>query len=442
MSILTLVTMSVLFLSELSDFLTTTTTTAVSLDLNDAQTVRLNFNVTFHALACDYTAVDVLDSLGANRQNVTKNVEKWQMDEDGRRRVFAGRNKEAREVRHEDHEETLEEMHEDGVHAEVLNGDTFPAFLAENELAFVNFYAPWCIWCQRLHPTWERFAEKVAEEEMPVAVGQVDCVESAGLCSAQKIAAFPSLRWFARQEAVLPDYKQDRTVNALNSFAARKLENEDKYKRWEETAEKNKSLKNSLSAKKVTAPPPLVAGRPDHPGCQVSGYLDVNRVPGNFHIEARSVNHNLNAAMTNLTHTVNHLSFGDPPTRVTQKVKKYLATIEDGHKNFQPMDSTSFVSEKAHRAHHHYLSIVSTHFDDFVKYQFLASSQEVLYDVTDVPEARFSYDLSPMAVTVGRKNNKNWYEFMTGIFAIVGGTFATMGLIDGLLYKAFKPKKL
>lgn len=26
----------------------------------------------------------------------------------------------------------------------------------------------------------------------------------------------------------------------------------------------------------------------DHPGCQLSGYLMVDRVPGNFHIKARS----------------------------------------------------------------------------------------------------------------------------------------------------------
>jgi len=272
---------------------------------------------------------------------------------------------------------------------------------------------------------------------MPIAVGQVDCVENANLCSTQKIAAFPTIRWFARQEAVLPDYKQDRTVNALNSFASRKLENEEKYKKWEENAALNKN-KN----KKAPAPPP-VGGKADHPGCQVSGYMEVNRVPGNFHIEARSKNHNLNAAMTNLTHIVNHLSFGDPPTRTTQRVKKYLAGVPEEHKNFMPMDDSAWVSEKAHRAHHHYLNIVSTHFDDqFVKYQFLAQSQEVLYEVDEVPEARFSYDLSPMAVLVRKKSKKSWYEFVTSCFAIVGGTFTTLGLIDGVLYKAFKPKKL
>ena len=34
-------------------------------------------------------------------------------------------------------------------------------------------------------------------------------------------------------------------------------------------------------------------------------------MPGNFHIESRSKFHNLNPEMSNLSHTVNHLSFGE-----------------------------------------------------------------------------------------------------------------------------------
>lgn len=34
-------------------------------------------------------------------------------------------------------------------------------------------FAPWCVWCQRLHPTWEAFAEKVEEEKIPIKVAKV-----------------------------------------------------------------------------------------------------------------------------------------------------------------------------------------------------------------------------------------------------------------------------
>jgi len=438
MSLCAVLLMALLFCSELLAFLSTDLTTDVSLDVNSANTVRINFNVTFLDLHCDYVSVDVLDSLGTNRQNITKNVEKWQIDEDGIKRQFSGRNRVTREVRHEEHDQTLEEMHEDGVHVKQLTKADFDEHVSSNDMVFANFFAPWCIWCQRLHPTWEKFAETVLEKEMPISVVNIDCVDQNELCQQQRIQAFPTLRWFHGGEAQMPDYKMDRTVNQLVSYSTRKLELDEKLKDWEK--KKSKTGKDEPK-------PRALQNRPEHPGCQVSGYLMVNRVPGNFHIEAHSVNHNLNAAMTNLSHVVNHLSFGEPEARHPRKVKKFLNGIPDEFKQFQPMDGQSYVSDKFHRAHHHYLKIVSTHFgsdsrDQLVKYQFLQQSQEVQYDEMDVPEARFSYDLSPMSVTVKRKNQKSWYEFLTSLFALIGGTFTTMGIIDGTLYKVFKSKKM
>ena len=107
------------------------------------------------------------------------------------------------------------------------------------------------------------------------------------------------------------------------------------------------------------------------------------------------------------------------------------------------MDATTWILKKAHTAHHHYLNVVTTHFkSDLVKYQTLSQSQEVSYDLSDVPSARFNYDIAPMSVQVARKGRKTWYEFVTSVFAIVGGTFTTLGLVDGILYKTFKSKKL
>lgn len=40
----------------------------------------------------------------------------------------------------------------------------------------------------------------------------------------------------------------------------------------------------------------------------------MNRVPGNFHIEARSKYHNLNPTLTNVSHVVHDLTFGPPMT--------------------------------------------------------------------------------------------------------------------------------
>ena len=311
----------------------------------------------------------------------------------------------------------------------------------------------WCIWCQRLHPTWEKFAENVHKLGMPIGVGKVNCVTEAQLCKDLKVMAFPTLRWYKSGEAILPDYKMDRTVDALTGYARRKLEMEQKYKDWEK-----KSSEGGAAAPKPSAG----ASRPEHPGCQVLGHLMVNRVPGNFHIEAKSVNHNLNAAMTNLTHRVNHLSYGEPITKLQphmentpfmRKVKRVLKQVPDQHKQFNPMDDKVYATSKFHQAFHHYIKVVSTHLNmgssaqaendinSLVVYQMLEQSQIVFYDEVNVPEARFSYDLSPMSVVV-QKEGRKWYDYLTSLCAIIGGTFTTLGLIDAMLYKVFKPKKL
>eukprot|EP00565_Helicotheca_tamesis_P002714 CAMPEP_0185731170 /NCGR_PEP_ID=MMETSP1171-20130828/12050_1 /TAXON_ID=374046 /ORGANISM="Helicotheca tamensis, Strain CCMP826" /LENGTH=433 /DNA_ID=CAMNT_0028400377 /DNA_START=239 /DNA_END=1540 /DNA_ORIENTATION=- len=433
--------MTILFFSETFAFARTNLSTEIAIDENAEQQIRLNFNISLLDVHCDYVSVDVWDSLGTNRQNITKNIEKWQLDESGARRIFSGRNREVREVKNEEHEETHEELIEEGSAVVELDPSNFQAFLKENELAFIDMYAPWCIWCQRLKPTWEKFAQEIEEEEIPVGVGELNCVDHHDLCAEQQVRAFPTLRWYNRGQAVMPDYKMDRTVQALVKYAERKVQADEKYKDYS----KNRPDKAES----------YVKSRPENPGCQVSGHLMVNRVPGNFHIEAKSKSHNLNAAMTNLTHQINHLSFGEPlynnPSRKTRRILKQLP---EEHKQFSPMDNALYPSKQFHQAYHHYIKVVSTHlnmgsetgveaqgYNSMLTYQFLEQSQLVYYNTADVPEARFSYDLSPMSVVV-QKESRKWYDYLTSLCAIIGGTFTTLGLIDATLYKVFKPKKL
>lgn len=274
---------------------------------------------------------------------------------------------------------------------------------------------------------------------MPIGVGKVDCMHEADLCRDAKVLAFPTLRWYHSGEPIQPDYKMDRTVQALVGYAKRKLDMDDKFKEW---AQKSKDSDDDEIERKRKL---YQQNRPEHPGCQVSGHLMVNRVPGNFHIEARSKNHNINAAMTNLSHIVHHLAFGD---EWTNRVDRILKQVPPAHKEFHPLDGKTFLTKDFHQAYHHYIKVVSTHYNmgsskskKLLRYQFIEQSQIVFYDEVNVPEARFSYDLSPMSVIV-EKEGRRWYDYLTSLCAIIGGTFTTLGLIDATLYKVLKPKKL
>ena len=223
-----------------------------------------------HAHAHTHTNISIANPLSLSlslslslTHTHTHTRQQWQLDSEGKKRIFSGRNKEQREVKHDTHDKSFQEMHENGVQAVDVQESTFDSFLHEKENAFVDFYAPWCIWCQRLHPTWEAFAEKVDEEGMPISVGKVDCIKESKLCAAQKVNAFPTLRWFTNGNAVQPDYKSDRTVNALNAFAARKLEATEKFKDWEKKAKERGEAGN-----KKPAPPPTYTGAPTTPSAR------------------------------------------------------------------------------------------------------------------------------------------------------------------------------
>jgi Endoplasmic reticulum vesicle transporter len=136
----------------------------------------------------------------------------------------------------------------------------------------------------------------------------------------------------------------------------------------------------------------------DHPGCQISGHLLLDRVPGNFHIQARSPHHDLVPHLTNVSHVVHSLSIGEPV------VKTLIARGMSSGKIFvprgligkmSPMDGNVYVTQDLHEAYHHYLKVVTTNVDglkmgkrELKTYQIVQSSQLAMYRPDVVPEAK------------------------------------------------------
>jgi hypothetical protein len=164
--------MLVLFVAELWAFLSPATMTSVIVDQNMDSLLRINFNITVMDMPCEFATIDVVDILGTRSDNVTKNVNKWKIDQDGVRRSYQGRNVEQKDLEH-DVGHDLNALLANGQHAVPLNEDAFQNWLKSHQYTFVNFYAPWCIWCQRLEPVWEAFAERVEAESLPVSIIKV-----------------------------------------------------------------------------------------------------------------------------------------------------------------------------------------------------------------------------------------------------------------------------
>jgi thiol-disulfide isomerase/thioredoxin len=77
-----------------------------------------------------------------------------------------------------------------GVHAVSMTEDMFESWVESHQYTFINFYAPWCVWCQRLEPVWEALAEKVEEEDLPVSIVRVDCIANRDLCIKLRIQVY------------------------------------------------------------------------------------------------------------------------------------------------------------------------------------------------------------------------------------------------------------
>jgi thiol-disulfide isomerase/thioredoxin len=334
--------MLVLFVLELSAFLSPQYSTNVMIDSTSTNQLRINFNITLLDMPCEFATIDVVDVLGTRTQNVTKNVNSWQVDSAGLRKRYEGRNTEQRQVAHDTHHD-MDRLLSNGQHALAIDDAQYDQFLSDHHYTFVDFYAPWCIWCQRLEPVWEAFAERIESEKLPVSIIKVDCMANQATCMKNKVQAFPTLRLFKDAIPVNPDYREDRTVDAQTNFFRDQITIDEKVKAMPE--EQRDQHFAELEANK------------DHPGCMLSGFLMVNRVPGNFHIEARSIHHNLNPKAANLSHVINHLSFGPP---ANSAVRRKLETVPKEYfdlESTQPLNGNEYINLKQHQAFHHYAKV-------------------------------------------------------------------------------------
>ena len=265
----------------------------------------------------------------------------------------------------------------------------------------------------------------------------MDCVEESDLCREYDVRAYPTLRLFANGEPFDGgEYQGHRTVLDMVQYikiAEEKLGKERKLSSESlgDALEKHLDLKSPIEEdhwaqafKRMQKHYRDVSWNPDeHPGCQISGSLLLNRVPGHFYIQAYSPAHDLAPHMTNCSHEIHFLSF--VPTN-TDRSKKFAPIPRNFYQSTTPMNGNIYMTQNLHEAYHHYIKLISTNGNSF---QVLQSSQLTSYHQDSTPEAKFIIDLSPIALNYERKSVK-WYDYITSLMAIIGGTFTVVGFLE------------
>mmetsp|Transcript_42482 Transcript_42482/g.109681 ORF Transcript_42482/g.109681 Transcript_42482/m.109681 type:complete len:480 (-) Transcript_42482:69-1508(-) len=420
MTVVAGVTCLLLFVCEFSAFMTTQPSTRIVVDSNQDSRLKINFDVHMLDISCDHATVGVWDAFGTERMNVTRNVQKQRIDHKGSRRGHPYSDDELVELEYSDKSFTKEEQAELdsdwSSSSDQFHHSDFQSVVDAHDYTFVNFYADWCPHCREFSKVWVKFEERVnsGEDAMVDADGvhanvrvlKINCVDFEETCQEQKVGAFPSVRLYRRgfDKKAWIDYRGRREIESLSQFAKAEV--------------RKRHIHTGAHFHEIFGE-----------GCRIAGNVEVARVPGTVHFQAMHSNEKtLNLAFTNVSHEIHHFSFGED----TQKSASQLPS--EYRRNANPLDGRKFAVDRFHQAPHHFIKVVHTRFEKTKQRSYQQTHQWSIRTVQKktVPQAKFSYDLSPVEVVV-RQNDRRWYDFLTNVFAIIGGTFTVMSMTSGML---------
>lgn len=445
LSIVAALSMIFLFGMELNNYLTINTTTNVVVDRSqDGDHLRIDFNISFLALSCEFASVDVSDVLGTNRLNITKTVRKFPISPDMK---LAGPEFHPGPIpglsNHGEHEnESDEELGEGAVK---MNAKNFDKYAHEYTFLVVNFFAPWCSWSSRLKPSWEKAAKLMRERYHPefdkrILLGKVDCTLEADLCRRHHIQGYPSIRIFRKgndvreshghheHESYYGDRDTDSLVAAMEALVATI------------PSESHLALEDKSGTANATKRPAPKTG-----ACRIEGFVRVKKVPGNLIVSAHSGSHSFDATAMNMSHVISYFSFGKRLSwqmlKEVNRLTPYLSA------STERLTGKPYITEHENVTIDHYLQVVKTEVlsskmsrGERLLEQYDYTAHSSMMQTAAVPVAKFHFELSPMQVLV-TENSKSFSHFITNVCAIIGGVFTVAGIVDSMFHNAMQMVK-
>ncbi|CAE7237695.1 Protein disulfide-isomerase 5-4 [Symbiodinium microadriaticum] len=429
--------MLVVFLFELASFMSPGYTTMMTLDKAGSDLLQINFDVDVHDIECRNLQLVVYAQNGKEKLGVL-GEDFWLRSIDASGKTF-GVSIKPQEYQwqgqeEDDHDKVMQKVRQqDG--AEEIDSDwasshdgfkhkSFEHVIQGHDFTFINFFAGWCSHCQKFAPEWDQIAEKIHGKgdapamkfpdkdgiERPIRLIKLNCVDFKETCVEKGIDAYPTLRL----------YKAD---GSFTVYDGRRGEAE--IVRWLERMAKMRSYGWGKHHETFER------------GCNARGRLQVPRVPGHLELMAGGGDQTLNPRMTNVSHTIKHLSFSDAEDDTYSRKTPLLAArlLQQGWKHFPgevtrnlaPLDGRKFVTSGFHQAYIHDLKVVSTVAGKETSYQFQHQARISKLPEAAIPQAQFHYDIEPFSIHV-KTDEKRWYDFGTSLCAVLGGAFVVLRL--------------
>lgn len=81
-----------------------------------------------------------------------------------------------------------------------LNKELFEKYMHdENKAVLIDYWAPWCVYCRRIAPAFQKIAEQYADT---LAIGQVNIDEEQELAVREQIEVIPTLVLYKNGQAL------------------------------------------------------------------------------------------------------------------------------------------------------------------------------------------------------------------------------------------------
>merc|ERR1712224_875043 len=156
------------------------------------------------------------------------------------------------------------------------------------------------------------------------------------------------------------------------------------------------------------------------------------RVPSSIFFEAVDTSErSLNAAFTNVSHIIHHLSFGESMSAISKGVPSEILL------HTQPLSGRQFIVKHFHLGPQHYIKVLHGRYiprrgpvERFYSHTHQWNIKR--FGMREIPSAKIHLDFSPMEMVITPRW-KPWYDFITSLLAIIGGLGSVASILMGAL---------